>query len=207
MKRPCFFISSTIYDFRDLRSSIKYFLEQQGCTVLASECNDFPKQLEMHTYEACLKTLEHADYFILLIGSRVGGWYDKENKISITQQEYRAAYQRHLKGKLKIISFVRNDVWQYREDRNELSRFLEKQAIDPGAKHDIVNHPSKWANDSEFICRFISEVCKNEETKKALKDPSQQMPSGNWIHVYNNFRDVIDVIQAQVFSGIPILFV
>ena len=130
----------------------------------------------MHTYEACLKTLEHADYFILLIGSRVGGWYDKENKISITQQEYRAAYQRHLKGKLKIISFVRNDVWQYREDRNELSRFLEKQAIDPGAKHDIVNHPSKWANDSEFICRFISEVCKNEETKKALKDPSQQMP-------------------------------
>lgn len=36
MNRPTFFLSSTIYDLRDLRSAIKYYLEQQGCRVLSS---------------------------------------------------------------------------------------------------------------------------------------------------------------------------
>jgi hypothetical protein len=40
-KRPTFFLSSTIFDFKDLRSAIKYALEARGCEVLASEFNDF----------------------------------------------------------------------------------------------------------------------------------------------------------------------
>lgn len=203
MRRPSFFLSSTIYDFRDLRSAIKYFLEQQGCSVLASEYNDFPKPLDTHSYEACLKALDSADYFVLLIGTRVGGWYDKANRISITQQEYRAAYQKHLEGKLKIISLVRADVWSLRESRKELASFLETYAIDPGAKAEIKNYPSKNASDAEFICGFISEVCKNKETKTA-QDGSSDMPTGNWIHVFDTFRDVTDVLQTQAFSGIPV---
>lgn len=35
-KRPTFFLSSTIYDFRDLRGAIKFSLEARGCKVLAS---------------------------------------------------------------------------------------------------------------------------------------------------------------------------
>jgi len=203
MRRPIFFLSSTIYDFRDLRSAIKYFLEQQGCTVLASEYNDFPKPLDTHSYEACLKALRGADYFVLLIGARVGGWYDKANRVSITQQEYREAYKLHLKGKLKLISFVRADVWRHREDRKELSSFLEKLEIDPSLKVAIKNHPSKCANDAEFISDFIGEVCRYKETKAAL-DEKAAMPTGNWVHVYETFRDVADVIQTQAFSGIPI---
>ena len=92
VRRPSFFLSSTIYDFKDMRSALKYFLEQQGCSVLASEYNDFPKPLDIHSYEACLKALQKADYFVLFLGTRVGGWYDKAARISITQQEYREAY-------------------------------------------------------------------------------------------------------------------
>lgn len=65
-KKPTFFISSTIYDFRDLRSAIKFYLEEQGCTVLASEFNDFAQSVETHSYEACLKQIQAADYFVLL---------------------------------------------------------------------------------------------------------------------------------------------
>ncbi len=61
-------------------------------------------------YEACLKNIEHADHFILPIGNRVGGWYDEFNRISITQREYRAAYERHQKGLLRIIILVRSEV-------------------------------------------------------------------------------------------------
>ena len=46
---------------------MKYFIEEQGCTVLASEYNDFPKPLDMHSYEACLDALHKADYFVLFI--------------------------------------------------------------------------------------------------------------------------------------------
>lgn len=132
MKPPTFFLSSTIYDFKDLRSAIKYFLELQGCRVLASDFNDFAKPLDPHSYEACLKAIAEADYFVLLIGARVGGWYEHE-KVSITQAEYREAYRLHKEGRLKLLSFVRADVWNLREERKALRKHLEMLDMDAGA--------------------------------------------------------------------------
>src|SRR5262245_30941069 len=144
MKPPTFFICSTIYDFRDLRSALKFYLEEQGCKVLASEFNDFEKPLDTHSYEACLRSIHSADYFILLIGSRVGGWYDEAGKVSITQREYREAYNLHIAGKLKLLNFVRSEVWQVREDRKELSKHLESTAAEENLRKDIANYPSKF---------------------------------------------------------------
>ena len=203
MKRPTFFISSTIYDFRDLRSSIKFYLEEQGCKVLASEFNDFEKPLDKHSYDACLKAIHSADYFVLLIGSRVGGWYDEQNRISITQREYREAYSQHLLGKLKLLIFVRSEVWHAKGDRRELAKYLETTALDEASRRAITNFPSKAVADSEFISSFLSEVGKNEETKLAVQGKTTP-PSGNWIHVMSGFRDVADVLQGQVFLSIPV---
>ena len=125
-KKPTFFISSTIYDFRDLRSALKFYLEELGYQVYASEYNDFKVANDKHSYDACLKLIEECDYFILLVGSRVGGFYDIENKISITRQEYREAYKLHEQGKLQIISFVRDDVWQLKEIKHELVNHLKE---------------------------------------------------------------------------------
>ena len=136
-------MSSTIHDFKDLRSALKFYLEQQGCKVLASEYNDFTKPLDKHSYEACLKTISQADYFILLIGARVGGCYDKDEKISITQREYREAYELHKQRKLQILSFVRGEVWQLKEERKELEKYLQSIEIAEEIKKDIENYPSK----------------------------------------------------------------
>lgn len=203
MSRPTFFISSTIYDFRDLRSALKYCLEEQGAIVLASEFNDFPKPLDQHSYDACLSALQKADYFVLLIGSRVGGWFNEGNKISITQQEYRQAYELHKQGKMKILSFVRSEVWQYREQRNELKRLLQDEAVDLTFSQRLLNAPSKFASDAEALANFINEVGRNAETKKALRDGSP-LPTGNWIHTFSNFRDIWDVVQSQVLTGLPV---
>ena len=75
---PTFFLSSTIYDFKDLRGAVKYELERRGCRVLASEHSDFGNALEENSYEACLKLIDQADYFVLFIGKRVGGIYDPQ---------------------------------------------------------------------------------------------------------------------------------
>lgn len=203
MKRPTFFLSSTIYDFRDLRSALKFFLEEQGCKVLASEFNDFDKPLDVHSYEACLRSIHSADYFILLIGSRVGGWYDQKNRISITQREYREAYQLHVSGKLKILTFVRSEIWQLRETRHELVKYLESTPVDGSTRKAIAGHPSKFADDAEFLDTFINEVARNKETKLAVQGKGKA-PSGNWIHIFSNFRDVIDVLHGQTFSSIPV---
>lgn len=203
MNRPSFFLSSTIYDFRDLRSSIKFFLEELGYLVLASEFNDFPKPLDKHSYTACLETLNKADYFILLIGNRVGGWYNQEEKISITRQEYRDAYKLHQQGKLKIITFVRRDVWQYREQRKELSKFLSQSSATEKEISVIVNSKNKFATDAAAICDFIEEVSRNTETSKAVKEKGE-FPTANWVHTFETFRDISDVIRSETFSGIPV---
>ena len=203
MNRPTFFISSTIYDFKDLRSAIKFYLEEQGCKVLASEFNDFEKPLDMHSYDACLESIHAADYFILLIGTRVGGWYDEPNRISITQREYREAYKLHARKKLRLLNFVRSEVWQVKQDRQELAKFLAKTSMPEPMRATIANHPSKFATDANFLMDFINEVGRNEETKCAIEGKGVP-PTGNWIHCITGFRDVVDVLQGQVFSSIPI---
>ena len=91
-KKPRILISSTIYDFRDLRSSLKYWLEEYGFDVKLSEFNDFEKGFDKNSYDACLKAIHNCDYFILLLGSRTGGYYNIREKISITRKEYQEAY-------------------------------------------------------------------------------------------------------------------
>jgi hypothetical protein len=203
VKRPTFFISSTIYDFRDVRSALKFYLERQGCTVLASEFNDFAKPLDIHSYDACLKTICAADYFILLIGSRVGGWYDQSQRISITMREYREAYRLQTGGTLKLINFVRSDVWQSHTDRRELEKYLTSLAIDGSTKKDIGNYPSRFAEDAEFISAFIAEVSRNRETTAAVQG-HRTRPIGNWLHPFVNFSDIIDVIDGRLVTSTPV---
>jgi hypothetical protein len=199
--RPTFFLSSTIYDFRDLRGAIKFSLEARGCRVLASEFNDFGENLAQHSYEACLSNIAQADYFVLLIGSRVGGWYDAPARVSITQQEYRAAYELHLQGKLRLVSFVRQEVWQLKEDRKELTRYLSNLSLTDSEKTAVATAPSKFANDADFVAAFITEVGRNVETGQAVKTGSAK-PTGNWIHQFRDFRDIHDVLGPLAFSGL-----
>lgn len=197
-KKPTFFISSTIYDFRDLRSALKFYLEELGYQVYASEYNDFKVASDKHSYDACLKLIEECDYFILLVGSRVGGFYDDQNKISITRQEYREAYKLHEQGKLQIISFVRDEVWQLKETRNELSKHLEKiEDLEKEKKDKVLNFNTKFANNAELITDFIAEIGKNKETTNSLKS-GNILPTGNWIRQFKNFKDIIESLRPFI---------
>lgn len=202
MKPPTFFLSSTIYDFADLRSAIKFHLESRGCSVLASEFNDFRKPLDRHSYEACLESIEQADYFVLLVGSRVGGWFDADQRISITQREYRTAYELHQAGKLKIIALVRRDIWTFRESQKELEAHLRTLPLESEVATTVRRFPTKFAEDAQFIMDFIEEVARNRDSKAAQRagDP---MPTGNWVHIFSDFRDVAAVLDGSILSGLP----
>ncbi len=70
----------------------------------------------------------------MLIGERFGGMYDKE--ISITQMEYRYAYQRMLEGKIKLINFVRQDTLTKVDDYKESlkGRSIDLTNLDKASK-------------------------------------------------------------------------
>lgn len=204
MDRPTIFVSSTIYDFGDMRSAIKDHLESNGCRVLASEFNDFTKPLDRHSYQACLDTIEQADIFLLLIGTRVGGWYDEAKRVSITQQEYRRAYELAQAGKIRLMSFVRADVWTHRQDAQSLEKHLAGLSeLDDAMRRKIARFPSSFADDSGFIVSFIDEVCRNKETAEAAKGKGA-MPIGNWVHPFSGFSDIRSVIDPLILNGLSV---
>ncbi|WP_435018587.1 DUF4062 domain-containing protein [Tundrisphaera sp. TA3] len=198
--KPKIFISSTIYDFRDLRSAIKYWLEELDYEVFLSEFNDFPKLPDQNSYDACIQAIEMADYFILLVGGRVGGWFDQKQRISITRLEYRTAYRKLTEGRLKILTFVRQEIWDIKEDRKALSDFLQRESsqnleLDNPIIAELPNHPSKAINDPKDLFDFLREISRADEMKAAIKGESA-FPAGNWVHTFANFRDIIDSLKV-----------
>jgi len=200
--RPKVFISSTIYDFKDLRSSLRFYLSSLGFEPVLSEFNDFRAPVDENSYDACASAISSCQYFILLIGTRIGGFYDSEENISITRQEYRQAYEHLKKGNLKILAFVRASIWDAKEDRQSLKKLLvkeyqsEKELSDADVKK-IVEHSSRFVNDAEITFSFIDEVARKDEMKAAVIS-GETRPPGNWIYSFTDFSDIIDALQIQL---------
>ena len=91
---PSVFISSTVKEFRDLRSAIAYTLRTQGLNVLLSEAADFDVQGDRSAFEECFTNIRNSDFYVLLIGSTRGHFF--QDNISITRQEYRVAREAFL---------------------------------------------------------------------------------------------------------------
>jgi hypothetical protein len=192
-RRPTFFISSTIMDFRDLRSGIKWLLEEKGYLVNASEFNDFVKPLDENSYEACLKSIDNSDYFVLFIGDRIGGMYDEH--ITITQMEYRHAYQRMLAGKLKIINFIRQDTWtQFLDSKKRIKILQEDSSIDKSVIEKL------FSKEEMIRYAFIDEVRRVEEMKTGDR------PKNNWIHRFDTFADIISVLRIELGNKFELTF-
>ena len=193
MQKPVFFISSTIYDFKDLRSSIKWWLEENNYSVNASEFNDFEKPLDKNSYEACLKAIDNSDYFILLIGDRIGGMYDEH--ITITQMEYRYAYQRMLAGELKIINFIRQDTWtQFLDSKKK----IKKLATDDNVDNTVIE--KLFCEEERIRFAFIDEVRRVEEMKAGEK------PKNNWLHRFETFAEITSVFKTALGSRFDLTF-
>jgi hypothetical protein len=200
--KPTIYVSSTIYDFSDLRSALKYVLENLGYRVLLSEFNDFKKPLEQNSYEACLAAIGEANYFLLLLGRRVGGFYDADQRISITRMEYRCAYDLLQKRKLKLLAFVRKSLWDIREDRKALEQCLhDDEVISKELSDELVttlqNHSSTFVNDAKSIFDFLREVSRLKEMKDAIAGAGN-FPVGNWIHTFSTLDDIMATLTVEL---------
>jgi len=91
---PHVFISSTVTEFRDLRSAIAYTLRTQGFNVYLSEAADFDVKGDRSAFEECFTNIRNSDFYILIIGNTRGSLF--EEGVSITRQEYRVARETFL---------------------------------------------------------------------------------------------------------------
>lgn len=191
------FLSSTIYDFQDLRSALKYWLSEMGYEVYTSEINDFPRDSAENSYQTCLSAIEKCDWYILLIGSRYGGKFcdpDTNQTISITQCEYRTAYKLFKEGKIKkIITFIRKNVWVAKEERSS----IEKKLSSDLAIQEVKNVSSKNADMPMEIFSFIDEVRRLDEMNKA-NTGTIPYPRGNWINIFDDFTDIVDTLRIEL---------
>lgn len=106
---PKVFLSSTIRDLADLRSAVRYYLEEHGFEVYASESANFPHGLDHDARVAALAPLDDADVYVLLLGFRYGS--QTSDGVSATRLEFRRARDLHRHGgRPKSVLLVRRDV-------------------------------------------------------------------------------------------------
>jgi hypothetical protein len=180
--KPTIFISSTVRDFQDLRSALKYYLEEAGYRVQLSEFADFDKPIDKNLCEACFDAIRASNVFLLLIGSRRGGWFDEANRVSVTQAEYHVAYEQAVSGRLVVILCARMSAW------DQASLFRESGLSGRGQSGE--------PEDPEHLVAFLREVGRDEEMKAAA--PGTGQPAPNWIHRFSTFRDLVEILEVAL---------
>lgn len=175
--RPCAFISSTVLDFGDLRSSLAFWLEEIGYKVILSERSDNPIESSLGTIENCLQLVRTSSLYILLVGKRRGFYCDESQHLTVTRAEYREAYNLARSGRMRIAIFIRSDV---------------ERAIREG-------NPSEF-QDFDFTRDFVGEIRRTSEMTEASAHGGP-FPLANWTVSFSSFRDIVSSLQATLHLG------
>jgi hypothetical protein len=111
------FVSSACHELRDLRASIRTWLEELGMTPLMSDDGGFPHADRMPPYASCLRTMEQCPLVIGVIdryyGTTFDDWgpYPEYKGLAPTHAELRHA----LKLCKRVLIYVQNDTWNFYE--------------------------------------------------------------------------------------------
>jgi hypothetical protein len=147
MATPRIFVSSTFYDLKYIRENLKYFIRTIGYEPVLSEEGDVFYNPKLHTHDSCLTEVPACQLFVLIVGGRYGGTYNKGEK-SITNMEYEAA----INSKIPVFALAETAVLAEHNVYNDNLKKNKKIKIE-----DIL-YPSV---DNVKIFEFIDEVRKH----------------------------------------------
>lgn len=93
-------------------------------------------------------------------------------------------------GSLQLIVFVRHALWEVREDRKGIQRWL-------GREHEeevelVGKAPSKLATHPDAIFSFIDEVVRQEDARSGGR------PLANWVSQFDTFDEVIGSLRIHL---------
>ncbi len=174
------FLSSTIYDFRDLRSALRFWFEELGYEVLMSEVSDFERRPDSTTFDACFEAIHYCDFYILLVGERYGSIF--QDGISVTNQEFRVAKSLADEKRIAMIPFVRKSIWQEAELAAATGGAGTIRAVD--------------AQSAEQMARVLAFVDELKSTK--LVDEAGNETGNLWIYTFDAFADIIGALRIAL---------
>jgi hypothetical protein len=184
-RTPVVFVSSTIYDLRDVRNALRFWLKSAGCDVSMSEFNDMDRPPDANAFNACFESVRNSDFYILLVGERMGADYSVApdgTKVSVTQQEYRVAYESFLTtGRPIIVNLARSEV---------------KQSIEAWIRAGRPD-PVPYGGLAPRIEAFLGEIGRSDESDTAVQGLGPY-PLANWISGFSTFEDIIDAIKGPL---------
>lgn len=168
MAIPRVFISSTCYDLKHIRESLKYFVRTIGYEPVLSDEGDVFYGPSVHTHDSCLKEVVTCQILILIIGGRQGGNY-KDDISSITNNEYREAVRNNIPIFALVEASVHSDHHVFTTNKKKNPDIAEK-----------ISYPSI---DDTRIFGFIDEVRKNAKN--------------NAIFPFRDFSDMESYLKKQ----------
>lgn len=101
MPTPTVFVSSTFYDLRYIRESLKRFIEELGYSPVLSEDGAVFYNPATSAAESCISEIPNVQLFVLVIGGRYGSKMP-DSEESVTNAEY----QKAVKEKIPVFAMV-----------------------------------------------------------------------------------------------------
>jgi len=153
MVKPRVFVSSTYYDLKHIRSSLKDFIEYFGYEAVLFEDGDIPYDHLLPLDQSCYSEVTRCHMLILIIGGRYGSPSSTENVEdynpckSITMKEHQSAIEKDI----PIFIFIEKNV--YSEYRT-----YKANAGNPDVNYAYVDNVKIF----EFIDQIISQKRNNQ---------------------------------------------
>lgn len=105
------FLSSTCYQSGDLRAVLERYIHDLGHVALLSDRLNFPIDPRKHRHDVCLEIASQSDLMLLVIEPRFGAEYYKDNSVSVTWAEFRAA----INAGVRVLAFIRKSIFDERQ--------------------------------------------------------------------------------------------
>jgi hypothetical protein len=167
MATPTVFVSSTFYDLRYIRESLKRFIEELGYTPVLSEDGAVFYDPTTSAADSCISEIPNVQLFVLIVGGRYGSTMPNSEQ-SVTNAEYQAA----IRGKIPVFALVEQGTY------NDFQ--LYRHNLDKSEVLDSINFPNA---DSTKIFGFIRQV--------------QNAAVNNALYSFRTYNDIESYLRGQ----------
>jgi len=194
-QRLVVFVSSTVADLDDTRRALRATLRERGVDVRMSEDPEFPVEPGVTSHDACLHAVRSAHIFVLLVGSRFGGEYQRQNK-SITWREWEEAMQA---GLLPVVLV--------HEEANRLARAVGRQRMKLMAQYpheQVLEIDARLRSDERFADRKPARH--NLPGVQRFIDRLRKGHVDNWMHLDwdGTPREAMRRIDARLSAALAV---
>ncbi|HEY6082288.1 MAG TPA: DUF4062 domain-containing protein [Chitinophagaceae bacterium] len=200
--QPTVFISSVISEFQDLRSALKYFLENSGCRVLMSEASGFGAEPDKDSLVACKQQIAKADYYLLLIGDNPGTIFEIDGrKTTVTIEEFRYYCFIKSTNAMRLMPFIREKTWGKYNNNDPLLCPLQINLIQEvtGSLPDEERKLGRWINRFDEFQDIVNSF---EATKSGLFIEANRKSSIYRTYIKRELTDIFKIfITRNTESG------